>query len=152
MAEGEVDKLGIIIFGFLVIFLGIVFSDVIGDSLSLATTLSPITNESVLITASAGQLANDDISAVSLFANVSVDLTDNLTIDVNISRAGAIVTSEVVGNNTYNVSYTFEGDEYVVGARNRTILNLVIIFFVIAVLLIAILVFTKTGIMELITK
>ncbi len=145
MAEGEVDKLGIIIFGFLVIFLGIVLSDVIGDSLSLATTLSPITNESVLITASAGQLANDDISAVSLFANVSVDLTDNLTIDVNISRAGAIVTSEVVGNNTYNVSYTFEGDEYVVGSRNRTILNLVPGFFALALLGIGIGLFYAVG-------
>ncbi len=150
MAEGEINKLGIFIFGFVLIFLGIAFSDVIGDQLYLATNLGSLTNESVLITASTGQLAQDDVVDVTFFGNQTNDTTSYLDTFINISRAGAVVTDETIGNTTYNVSYTYEGDEYVVGATNRTIINLVLIFFVVTVLLGGMWILSQTGITEFI--
>ena len=150
LAEGEINKLGIFIFGFILIFLGIAFSDVIGDQLYLATNLGSLINESVVITASTGQLAQDDVDTVSYFGNTTNDTTVLLDNLINITKAGVITTDPIIGNTTYNASYTYEGDEYVVGATNRTILSLVLIFFVVTVLLGGMWILSQTGIMEFI--
>ena len=148
----DVNKVGIFISVFIIILLGIVLIDSIGDTIHAATNLNTLTNESVVITASVGQLAQDDVDTLSYFGNNSNDTSAFIGTLINYTKAGAIVTDATMGNTTYNATYTYEGDEYIVGSNNRVLIKLVIIFFAIAILAAAIWGMYQMGIMELLAK
>ena len=112
----DVNKVGIFITVFVVLILGLVLIDSIGDQVYLATNLGSLVNESVVITAGAGQLAQDDVDTLSYFGNNSNDTSAFINTLINYTKAGVITTDPTVGNTTYNASYTYEGDEYIVGS------------------------------------
>lgn len=91
-------------------------------------------------TNSSGTASNDDIVSVSYFGNGSIN-TDTTGIDfdtdVNWTKGGAIVVDSINFTDvTYDFSYEFEGTNYVTDATSRVLLNLVTLFFSIAVMLI----------------
>jgi len=148
-----VEKMNILLIGFITILLAVILIGVIADSISSATTLSVITNESLSFRDTVTDtLAQDDISSVTYFGNVSTDLTSSIDTLVNWTRAGVITIDNVTiveGNTTgspdgaYNISYLYEDDEYVAHSSSRTLLPLVRLFFAIVVLFIAITLFNK---------
>ena len=148
----DVNKAGIFITVFIILLLGIVLIDTLGDQIYLATNLGSITNESVVITAGAGQLAQDDVDTLSYFGNKTNDTSAFINTLINYTKAGVITTDPTVGNTTYNASYTYEGDEYIVGSNNRVLIRLIIIFFAIAILAAAIWGMYQMGIIELFAK
>jgi len=148
----DVNKVGIFITVFVVLILGLVLIDSIGDQVYLATNLGSLVNESVVITAGAGQLAQDDVDTLSYFGNNSNDTSAFINTLINYTKAGVITTDPTVGNTTYNASYTYEGDEYIVGSNNRVLIRLIIIFFAIAVLAAALWGMYQMGILELFNK
>ena len=92
------------------------------------------------ISSGTGTTEQDDIVSVSYFGNRTMNTTiSGMDIDdeVNWTEAGAITTNPwnfTAGN--YNITYDYEDDEYVVNATARTLINMIEIFFAIAVMLV----------------
>lgn len=96
-----------------------------------------------------GEVVNNDLTAVSYFGNVSNNTRDDSAIvigtDVNFTKAGVITVGQnitdddnlsIFSSGTYNISYTYEGTNYVTNSTARTLLGLIVIFFVIAIILV----------------
>ena len=135
-----VDKnFGNLIMGFILILVGVILFVQLADNIFAAVTLTDITNESLALTSGAGVAANADITSFSFFGN-GTNSTDGseatIGVEVNVSRNGSVAASTVVfADGTYNLSYLYEGTEYVVDSSSRTILPLTNIFFALAVFL-----------------
>ena len=67
----EIDKLSALLFGFIIILVGIITIGVISDSTYENTNIYGVINESLSISSGAGQTAQDDLVSVSSFANAS---------------------------------------------------------------------------------
>ena len=89
-----------------------------------------------------GDTANEDVAAVSFFGSPAIN-TDMSTIsfdaEVNFTKPGVISVNTLnFTDASYNISYTYEGTEYVVDSSSRTILPLTNIFFALAVFLVGV--------------
>ena len=87
-----------------------------------------------------GATAQDDLSSVSYFGNITINTSlssININTHVNWSRNGSIaVNTYNFTDGTYQISYKFEDDAYVADSTSRVFLNLIPLFFAIAVMLI----------------
>ena len=124
---GNDDKsLGIIVSGFVILLVGIVFLDVIADtivgntelssitneSIAITTTLNTITNETITITGGSGATGNSSIRGVTSFGNVTNGThlaIIRLGIEVNFTKNGTIqvAPNHFDGDGPYNVSYIY---------------------------------------------
>jgi len=154
--ENNINKVGVFLSVFITIIVGIILLSVVSDSTYDATTLQESVNETIVFTGTVGYInttntAQDDIISVTNFDNLTDDLTANIDTDINWTKAGVITVSrDVVGtNNSFNISYNFEGDNYVAHSTSRTLIKLLVLFFALALLGIAIYAMNQMGIMEL---
>ena len=121
-----------IILFFVAVIIGIVFLGVIADNQVANTELSGVTNESISIGATGnGTTVNADVIGVSYFGNIS-DSTDLGSFvfgkSVNFTKTGLITVNTT--DHTYNISYSYEGELYVVDKKSHTFLKLLGLFFV----------------------
>lgn len=134
--------LGVLLGAFIVIFVGVVLVNSVADTVYLANTISTVTgNETIVMTAGTGEVANDDVTALTYFGNAT-DNTNNgnnvfvIGESVNVTKAtGVIVVNQSAGGN-YNVTYEYEGTEYLANSQARTLIGLVTLFFVLAIVLV----------------
>lgn len=145
------DKLKIFIGAFITVIVGISLLGSLGDSVNDGTTLSNIRNESMAfaaggVTASAAQ---DDVVSITFFGNFTNgtvnDLTSNVNTLINFTKAGVITidNATVPTGVTYNISYQYEDDEYVVHGTSRTLMPFYVLFFTIAILFVVVALFLK---------
>jgi len=147
----NINQMGLMIGSFIVIVVGVILADTLADSLYQATTLSTVTqNESVTISAGVGTLANDDVTQIYYFggSNLSTKTTGiSLNTQVNITdKATSTIRVDSVNfsNGKWNCTYEYEGTDYVADNQSRTILNMIPIFFVLAIVLVGYIVVTKS--------
>lgn len=148
-------NLGILITGFIAVLLGVVLIQIIGTNVEGSDVIET-SNESITITSAEGQTSETDkLTAIIFFGNStnntnSADIT--IGTDVNFTKKGVITVGTNITNNanmsvfsdgTYNITYTFEGALFVSNATARTLLKLVMIFFAIGVMAIAIAMFRE---------
>ena len=128
-------KLGAILGAFIMVVVGAALLTSTANSTTSATQLYSVVNESATLTNNTvTQLAHTQLSAVSRVGNASLTLDPNSDYDVNLAQGQITLSTPnaTVKNRAYDVSYTYHevGD-----ASARTIINLVIIFFALAVFL-----------------
>lgn len=92
-----------------------------------------VTYETVAVASGSGSTANDDVTAVSFFGNMSVNSTDNVInigngvadVRVNWTTAGLLdVHSANFSDGNYNVSYTYLADTNAFTATSNTVTEL----------------------------
>jgi len=136
----NLDKVGLILWAFIIILIGVVLIQAIADSVYEARTLSDTVNESIAIVSGAGTTANADLTSLSFFGrgNISTHVEGiTITEEVNWTTAGGIIVNpDNFSDDSYNISYGFEGTGYVTNATARTLLGLIIIFFAIAIIIV----------------
>jgi len=149
MADNKM-KLGVILSLFVFVLIGINLLTPVGDSVKATDDLGVEVNETITIASGTGTLANSPtnriglgVAGVSFFSNASGTPSDTTittsTTRVNFSEAGIIIVNEsLYGDQDYNVSYTWYTDGYVQDATSRTLLSFLTLFFVLAILAIAI--------------
>jgi len=109
----------------------------------VAKDSTAVTDEQVAMSSSAGNTANDDVTAVSSFYN-STNSSDLYTVLAgNWTSAGAL--SFTVNDGTYNVSYVYDADSVATTATTNTVsaispiastwLPLIVTVFVLAIIL-----------------
>ena len=125
---------------FIVIILGVVLIQSIGDDVELVKVGSrTTTNESVAISSGAGTLANDELHSFDACRN-STMITIISGVECNVTLAtGTVVVNPInFTDNLAYIDYKYEPDTYVHSSAARTILTLVILFFVIGILTVGI--------------
>ena len=152
------DKaLGSIVWGFILILVGVILMGTLADSIQSNITLTRAGNETIAISSGHGATANADVITFDWFGN-GTNHTGNpdvtLGIHVNFTKNGSV---DVDGNifldaGSYNASYSYEGTDYVSDSTSRSLLPLVPLFFAIAVMLLGFFVakrgFEGMGIMD----
>ena len=82
-----------------------------------------------------GTTVNDNVISVDFFGNTTINTSNsniNVGTQVNFTLAGVITVSGLnFSNDTYQITYDYQGDDYVVDSTSRTLLNLIPLFFVI---------------------
>ena len=139
----EMNGLGKLMSAFIIILVGVVFSDVIADETKDVTISSlSVLNETLALNNSMGhQIANATLRStgvigLSAVRNVSSkDITSYC--NVNLWAANHVNCTNT-GDGTAYADYTFEPVDYVNSTVAATILDLVILFFVLAIMAIGI--------------
>lgn len=136
-------EMAIIVTAFILILLGIIFAGVIADQVYDTRNTYTVDNENITVTSAQINKAfinatYDDWVRVINVSNASNKLM-TVTTDYTVNLAYGGVNISTAGNNTdgrtyYYVSYEFYPDNYVKSTTSRSLLNLIIIFFVIGVL------------------
>jgi len=149
----NIKKVGIFIMLFVTLLIGMSLFGTLSDSVYDATNLHESVNETIAISLSTGQLAQDDVSAITNFNNITDDFTVNIGTAVNVTKAGLVTidNTTILTNfsTTYNVTYNFESDEYVAHSTSRVLVRLINIFFALAIMAAAVFAMYAMGITEL---
>ena len=160
--ENNINKVGVFVIAFVTLLIGIVLLQTTSDTVYLGTdAVYTITNESITLAGeTTTDLANDWVESITTVAlpngtaiattgstNYSVSNlnSDNVAQITYYSAAAANYT----GNETY-VTYVYEDDSYIRNSQSRVLIRLIIIFFAIAILAIALWAMMKMGIMDLV--
>lgn len=138
MAEGQ---LSILLTLFILLIVGITFLRVIGDDVYEATTLSDVVNETITISSGTGATENSNLTALNSFINSTDDFTAHIDTWVNWTTTGVITIN--MSDLDYNISYTYEGEEYVKHSTSRPLIKLMTLFFALVVLFVAVAGFLK---------
>lgn len=139
----EKFSLGMLIMFFVAVVIGVVLIQVLADRQVALTELSTTTNESIIMTSQSGEVTNVDLEGLTFFGNATNNTNQaSVTIgqEVNFSKNGSVTVSSLhfPADGNYNVSYSFQGDLYVDDKESRTLLVLIILFFVLAILAVAV--------------
>jgi len=130
--------LGIVVF---VILLPVLFSTV-----APTYTLNPVVNESVVITANAGQLAHYPVD--NTVAPVVWNTTDTFTIstDYNITLStGAVVTGGAIETTPVLVVYSWQPSGYLTGTTERAIASNIFVLIILGLFVMAAFMVGKGG-------
>ena len=135
----ENNNLGMLLGAFILIVVGVVLVDSIADSVAeLDDTITLDDNESLTWVANNTPivLANDDIvSGSQIVYNQSNQLTSGSDYTMSRSTITFLNTSDTVfATDLLNITYTHEGVNYLNDSTSRTLINLVVLFFVLAIL------------------
>lgn len=134
-------KLGMLIVAFLIIVLGAVFADVLADQNWLHRNTYTVTNETVTGSDStAVDLDNDHLVSITSVTNQSDTLqtlvATNYSATVQRLYNGEfILLTDTYDGDVLNITYVYNPSGYVRDSTARVLLNLIPLFFVIAVLL-----------------
>ena len=145
------NTLNVIVGGFIALILGIILIGVVADSISTLDDIVNVLNESITMTSGVGTTSvTEDVTSLDFFGNATINTGLNeITIgtEANLSSTGNLVVvqdlnitvgsndfNNSVGDGTYNISYTHEGVNFVANKTARTLINLITIFFALAVL------------------
>lgn len=92
-----------------------------------------------VLSATAADVINEQVLAVSSFQNVSIGTQIvGITIndDINFTKAGRITVSPFnFSGGPYNITYSYGGDNYIEDSTARVFINLIPLFFAIGVVL-----------------
>lgn len=139
----EKNSVGLIVGVVITLVVGLALIDNLGDVIYASRTLSTASNESVTIASSTVTTAEDDVQSISYLGNTSHNFgvgTNISGVNINITRGGVItVNGAEIPDDTYAVTYVYEEDEYVVHNTSRILMPLMVTFFAIAILMVAIL-------------
>jgi len=145
------QRLMIIITVFILLLIGLNLVPTVVKEVDENTETAAAVNESITIASATGTTTFDDLTAnPTYFSNASTEYTTLFSTEgLNITLATGVITSNgTVGDGTYNISYGYYPDDYIKSGSSRALIRLVKLFFVLALLGIAILVITKGGFME----
>jgi len=129
--QNDLTKL---IFGIITVIVGIVLLQAVADQSAAVTDNYALVNETVAIASTAGQTGGVTNVALTSFANASATFVDGQ--DINVTTAGVISTNVSDGN--YNISYAYTGTNYVADSTARTFVDLIPLFFAIAVVMVGV--------------
>ncbi len=121
---------------FIIIIVGVVFLGEITDNQVENTELSRSINETITMTGQTGTTAFADVRSLTFFGNASGNDTDlanvAIGVEVNFTRSGTIIVDaeEFPADGPYNITYSYEGDLYVVDTKSHVFLKLLGLFFV----------------------
>ena len=135
------DKLLTLLFSaFIVIILGAVLIQPIGDGVELTKVSSMnVSNESVTLSSGLGTLANDELSAFKGCRNSTGGIaTIDLACNITLATGEIKVALENFSDSLAYVDYRYEPDTYVSNSASRTLITLTVLFFVIAILAVGI--------------
>lgn len=127
---------------FVVLIISLTLLPVIGDETAALGNLDTV-SETLAITSSTGQTARTDVRAVTFFGNATLNTSvSGITVgeQVNFTEAGVVT---VAGGNftdspNYSITYSDGNAKYITNVTARTLINLVVIFFVLAIVAYAI--------------
>lgn len=147
------DQLKVIFGGFVALLLAVAFIQIISNNEKAVTRLSIVSNESVTLTSGSGAvLASRTPTAGMLFFGNMTNNTDQtgtpmiIGSTVNLSRNGTIVLSQTFAFSPvgpYNISYQFEGSQYVNNPIAKSFISLNTLFFAIAILFVGLIIALK---------
>jgi len=155
----EVNKVGIVLFTFMALIIGIPLLNAIADQVSLVDQTYTATNETITLNnGTAVSLANNWVTSVtSVVANntgtFSTTLTETTNYTVgNLNDDGVatitLITADCDGNSTY-VTYVYQDDSYIRGSTSsQVIIKLVVIFFVLGIFAVSIYGVVKSGLLD----
>jgi hypothetical protein len=143
------DKLGVLVSGFIMILVGVIFTGIIADNIYDNTQLGTLTNESYEgITAGTNFTLNYDDLASQPYAHNDTNSSINITV---VSNTTATVFARMGGH--MNISYTYYPDTYIKqNATARTMINLTTIFFALAIVAFGLFLIVKGGLLDLFRK
>jgi len=153
----NMKKIGVFVMLFVMLLIGMALFDTLADSVYDATNLQESDNETLTFSdllanqTNTTSVAQDDVDSVSYFANLTDDLTADLTTGINFTKAGVITIDRaaVGNNNTFYITYGFESDEYVAHSTSRVLVRLINIFFALAIFAAAIYAVYAMGLVDL---
>ncbi len=98
-----------------------------------------------------GSTENANVVAVSFFGNSTINTTNaniNVNTHVNFTLPGVItVSGRNFTNDTYSITYDYQGTDYVVDSGSRTIVNLIPLFYIIGILLVGVGISMRMGLL-----
>ena len=156
----QTNNVGIIIFTFMCLIVGIPLLMAISDQVSLVDKTYDVENESITLSNStAAELDNNWVTKINyLYVNQSgvyspLTETTNYTVgnknDDDKATILLVATQGVYNGNTSLVSYTYQDDSYIRGSTgSQTIIKLVVIFFVLAILACGVFLVVRSGILN----
>ena len=135
------NTLNVIVGGFIALILGLILIGVVADTISTLDDIVNVVNESITITSGVGTTSvTEDVTSLDFFGNATNSTHNagvNVGEEVNFTRQGVITVAGGTvfgGSGPYNISYTHEGVNFVANKTARTLINLITIFFALAVL------------------
>ena len=156
----QTNNVGIIIFTFMCLIVGIPLLMAISDQVSLVDKTYDVENESITLSNStAAELDNNWVTKINyLYVNQSgvySPLTENTNFIVTGKETDAGVsillkpTQGIYNGNTSLVSYTYEDDNYIRGSvASQVIIKLVVIFFTLGILALGVFLVIRSGILN----
>lgn len=140
MADEMVKNLGVGIIVFIGIIVGIVFIDIISDQTAAQTNAQPQTNETFTgLVENAVALGQSNCQAIGEVRNGTADVLTVTTDYLVVLNPCSINLTDTGNNNTaYFADYTFFTSTYIASGTARTLINLIPLFVVIAILLVAV--------------
>lgn len=118
--------------GFVAIIIGLALFVPIGDKADSITNAQSVTNESFTgVDNVSVDLDHNYFAAVSAVRNSTHD-TLTVTTDYTVQDDDGSITV-LTGNGTYYADYTYYADDYVYDASTRTLTNLILVFFALAI-------------------
>ena len=155
----NVNKVGIFISVFIVIILGIVLLDTTADQVWVASSGEyTATDEAMTLNnVTAQSLTNDWVTAVSSIKantngthNTTLNIDEYTTANLNDDDPATVLLVNDSRNGNFSfVTYNYQDDNYVRDGSSRTLISLVVIFFALAILGIAIAAMYRMGIFEI---
>ncbi len=124
---------------FILAILGLVLIGPIADQINTLTSTQSVTNETVtFLNNTNSSLANGNITNSSITITNSSGTTLSRGNFTAFPTAGIIFwnmdnNSRSLNNTLWNVSYSFQGADFIESSTTRTILDLIIIFFALGV-------------------
>lgn len=133
MAKGK--EVGAMVAAFVFVIVGITLIVGLANSQTDATELKSVVNESVSLVNNSGvSLANSQVETLSRVGNASTTLVEDTDYTVNLAKGEVTLNTgnASVADRAYDVSYTYRN---VGDSTSRVLVNLVVMFFAIAILL-----------------
>lgn len=129
-----------IIGAFIAILLGTALIQTVANDVELAKVGSRnVSNESVTLSSGLGTLANNELISVGVCRNSTNDVITDPYCNVTLAT-GAVVTSGTLNftDGAAYINYLYQPDTYVSSSSARTIITLVVLFFALGIVAIAI--------------
>ena len=161
----EINKVGIFVSLFVMLIVGLVLLGTTTNTTNVATEQNAyVANDSItLINGTAVNLVNDWVNSITIITlGNGTELTTATTNDCNytvdnlasddIATITLHETTTSCTGNTSNVAYTYQDDNYIRNATSRVFIRLILIFFGIAILLMAVWGMYQMGIGEVLKR
>lgn len=145
----EMKHMGVLLTAFFLLIMGIIFLQVISDRTNSVKTLNTVTGDtfaSPATWATCTQVTDGCIdSIIVLYNNSETQKASNYSLcRSSTGRQDGIRMNETFSGYTITTNYTYSADcTYVADSVSRTVINLIPIFFALAIIAIAIVAFIK---------
>jgi len=145
--KSQLNKLNLLIFGFIAIVLGIILTSTLSNSTHEATDLLSTVNEShtfshvINVVNSTTTLSN--VADIVSFDALRNETSEDISTFCNVTLSTGVLNCNHTGSETCYADYTWGRDGYVSNSTARSLIRLIILFFALAVALIGVGIFNK---------